>query len=72
MRRRSPELTYAADEQPPLATALTLGVQHAVTALTLLAYVIAAGTLGGLTVTQIQQLAAGTAMGMAICTALQA
>lgn len=71
VRRRSPELTYAAGESPPPLTGLALGLQHAITALTLLTYVIAAGTLARLDVGQIQELVAATALAMAAGTALQ-
>ncbi len=72
VRRRSPDLTYAAAEPVPPMPALTLGAQHALTAMTLLTYVIAAGTLGQLPVADIQALVAATALAMALCTALQA
>ncbi|MBU4610685.1 purine/pyrimidine permease [Achromobacter sp. GG226] len=71
VRRRSPELTYASAEHPPAATALTLGLQHALTALTLITYVIAAATLGRLDVAQTQALVAATALAMGVGTAFQ-
>ena len=72
IRRRSPELIYGATETPPGRQLLTLGVQHAAAALTLITYVIAAATIAGLSIDQTQAMVAATALGMAACTALQA
>ena len=72
VRRRSPELIYGATELPPGNQLLTLGVQHAAAALTLITYVIAAATIAGLPTEQTQAMVAATALGMAACTALQA
>ncbi|GAA5237052.1 hypothetical protein FOZ76_17290 [Verticiella sediminum] len=71
-RRRTPDIIYGAQDRPPTGVLLTLAAQHAATALALLTYVIAAGSMGRLDVGQIQQLVAATALGMALCTALQA
>lgn len=72
VRRRSPELIYGVAEIPPGRQLLTLGVQHAAAALTLITYVIAAATIAGLSIDQTQAMVAATALGMAACTALQA
>nr|MBF0681796.1 purine/pyrimidine permease [Pseudomonas sp.] len=71
-RRRSPELIYSAAQLPPGGQLLTLGLQHAAAALTLITYVIAAATIARLPTAQTQAMVAATALGMAMCTALQA
>lgn len=70
--RRAPDLTYASHECPPPGQLFALGVQHTATALTLLTYVLAACTIGGLSVSQTQDMVAATILTMALCTALQA
>ena len=71
-RRRSPELIYSAAELPARSQLLTLGLQHAAAALTLITYVIAAATIARLPIEQTQAMVAATALCMALCTALQA
>jgi len=71
-RRRPHELSFSADEKPPLATAITLGFQHAVMALGLLAYTLALARYANLSVDQTRNLLAVTIIAMAIGTALQA
>ncbi len=70
-RRRPHELSFSADETPPLATSLTLGFQHAVMALGLLAYTLALARGASLNVDQTRDLLAVTIITMAIGTALQ-
>lgn len=72
LRRRPHELSFSADERPPLVTALTLGFQHAVMALGLLAYTLALARAADLSVDQTRDLLALTIITMAIGTALQA
>ncbi|MBZ9938356.1 purine/pyrimidine permease [Mesorhizobium sp. BR1-1-16] len=71
-RRRPHELSFSADEKPPIATAITLGFQHAVMALGLLAYTLALARYANLSVDQTRNLLAVTIIAMAIGTALQA
>ncbi|SHE84601.1 Xanthine/uracil permease [Kaistia soli DSM 19436] len=70
-RRRPHELSFSADERPPLATSVMLGFQHAVMALALLAYTLALARTAALTVDQTRDLLAVTIIAMAIGTALQ-
>ncbi len=70
-RRRPHELSFSADEKPPLATTITLGFQHAVMALGLLAYTLALARYANLSVDQTRNLLAVTIIAMAIGTALQ-
>lgn len=71
-RRRPHELSFAADERPPLVTTLTLGLQHAAMALGLSAYTLALAKAAGLSVDQTRDLLAVTMITMAIGTGLQA
>ncbi|MCX5515846.1 hypothetical protein C3941_05595 [Kaistia algarum] len=71
-RRRPQELSFAADERPPLATMLTLGFQHAVMALALSAYALALAKGAHLDVAATRALLAVTIITMAIGTFLQA
>lgn len=70
-RRRPHELSFSADEKPPLATSLTLGFQHAIMALGLLAYTLALARGASLNVDQTRDLLAVTIITMAIGTGLQ-
>lgn len=72
VRHRASGLIYSAQECPRPFELFTLALQHAATALALLTYVIAAGTMGRLEIAQIQQLVAATALCMALSTGLQA
>jgi xanthine permease XanP len=71
-RRRPADLTYAADERPPLVAILTLAVQHAVMALALTAYAIIAARHAGLDGDATRTLVAMTVIAMAVATLLQA
>lgn len=70
--RRPPELVYASDDIPPTSTLFGLAFQHAATALALIAYVLAAANIGGLSVAATQAMITGTLLGMALSTFLQA
>lgn len=72
IRRRPPDLVYAAGERPPLATLLVLGAQHAATAMAFIAYVLVTARMAGLDRWGTQSMVAMTLLGMALCTALQA
>lgn len=71
-RHRPPELSFAADERPPLGALLALGGQHAAMALGLSAYVLVAAKGAGFGVDDTRALLAVTIVAMALCTALQA
>lgn len=71
-RRRPQELSYSADERPPLATMLTLGFQHAVMALALSAYALALAKGAHLDTDSTRALLAVSIITMAIGTFLQA
>lgn len=53
-RRRPADLLYAADERPPAFALLLLGLQHAVTAMAFIAYVLVAARLANLDQTATQ------------------
>ena len=72
LRRRPPDLVYAADERPPLITLLVLGAQHAATAMAFIAYVLVTARMAGLDRWGTQSMVTMTLLGMALCTALQA
>jgi len=69
--KRPRDLVYASDERPPGLTLLTLSIQHIATALTLLAYVLAAAKIGGLDVASTQSMVTATLLSMALATFLQ-
>lgn len=71
VRRRPPDLVYAADEPPPTGTLLALGAQHAATAMAFIAYVLVAARMAGLDREGTQSMVAMTLLSMALCTALQ-
>lgn len=70
--RRPADLAYGADDRPPAAGVLGLALQHATTALALIAYVLAMAQLAGLDVDATRQLVAASVLGMAVATGLQA
>lgn len=70
--KRPPELLYAVDERPPAATLASLALQHVATALTLIAYVLAAAKIGHLDAATTQAMVTATILGMAASTFLQA
>ena len=72
VRRRPPDLVFAADDKVPLGSLLILGGQHATTAMAFITYVLAAAKTAGLDRYGMQSMVAMTLIGMAICTALQA
>ena len=71
-RRRPSELVYAADEHPPTAALVLLGVQHAATAMAFIAYVLVTARVAGLESADTQTLVSLTLLAMALATALQA
>src|SRR5699024_1182107 len=70
--KRPPELLYAANERPPAATLAVLTLQHTITALTFIAYVLAAARLGDLDTAATQTLITAAVLTMAVATLLQA
>ncbi|MFN5047978.1 uracil-xanthine permease family protein [Roseateles sp.] len=70
--RRPFELIYAADECPPPGALSLLALQHAATVLALIAHVLAAAKIAGLSLPQTHSIVAMTLLGMAMGTALQA
>ena len=72
VRRRPPELLFAADDRPPRFALLVLAGQHAATAMAFITYVLATAQIAGLDRQGTQSMVAMTLLGMALCTALQA
>ena len=72
VRRRPPDLVYAADERPSAGALLVLGAQHAATAMAFIAYVLVTARMAGLDRWGTQSMVTMTLLGMALCTALQA
>lgn len=70
--KRPRDLAYASMERPPLSALAILSVQHAATALALIAYVLAAAHIGGLDAEATRQMVSATIIGVALSTALQA
>ncbi|MCX2863476.1 hypothetical protein OOZ63_16720 [Paucibacter sp. PLA-PC-4] len=70
--RRPFELVYAADECPPPAALGLLALQHAAIVLALIAHVLAAAKIAGLSLPQTHSIVAMTLLGMALGTAAQA
>jgi xanthine/uracil permease len=71
-RQRPPDLSYAADERPPLVALLSLATQHAVMALSLSAYVLIACRSAGVGAEATRLILSGTVLAMAVATLLQA
>lgn len=71
-RQRPPDLSYAADERPPLAAVLSLATQHAIMALSLSAYVLIACRAAGVGADATRLILSGTVLAMALATLLQA
>ena len=63
-RRRPPDLVYAADERPGTGALLGLALQHAATALGLIAYVLASARIAGLSVQDTSSLVTATVLGI--------
>ena len=63
--RRPFELIYAADECPPRGALGLLALQHAATVLALIAHVLAAAKIAGLSLPQTHSIVAMTLLGMA-------
>jgi xanthine/uracil permease len=70
--KRPRDLLYASDERPPGATLVSLSIQHIATALALIAYVLAAGHIGGLNAENTRRMVTATLICMAITAILQA
>jgi xanthine/uracil permease len=70
--RRPRDLLYAGNDLPPVGTLVGLTIQHAATALALIAYVLAAAKIGGLDTQVTQNMVTATVLGMALSTFLQA
>jgi len=70
--KRPRDLAYASMERPPLPALAGLALQHAATALALIAYVLAAARIGGLDAESTRKLVSATIIGMALSTGLQA
>jgi xanthine permease XanP len=69
--RRPRELVYASDDTPPTGALLALTLQHAGTALALIAYVLASAKIAGLDSESTRSMVTATILGMAISTFLQ-
>jgi xanthine/uracil permease len=70
--RRPPDLAYGGIERPPAGALAGLAAQHLATALTLVAYVLAAATLAGIDAASTQAAVAATILAMGLGTLLQA
>ncbi len=69
--RRPVDLAYAAVEKPPGIALIGLALQHAATALALIAYVLATAKISGLSGDATRSMVTATIMGMALATFLQ-
>lgn len=69
--RRPPDLLYASHESPPAMALAGLVLQHTVTALAFITYVLAAAQIAGLGYAETQNMVTATLLGMAIATFLQ-
>ncbi|TCT11162.1 uracil-xanthine permease family protein [Paralcaligenes ureilyticus] len=69
--KRPRNLVYASNEKPPRFTLSTLALQHAATALALIAYVLASASIGGLDAESTRRMITATVLGMALATCLQ-
>jgi xanthine permease XanP len=68
--KRPRNLVYASNEKPPGFTLSILALQHAATALALIAYVLASASIGGLDAESTQSMITATILGMALATFL--
>lgn len=71
VQRRPTDPTFAANDRPPPAPLLTLGLQHAVTVLALVAYVLAAARMAELSQADTRSFVTATILAMALATLLQ-
>lgn len=69
--KRPPELMYAGNERPPAIALAGLALQHAATALALIAYVLASAKIGGLDSDTTRAMISATVLGMALSCFLQ-
>lgn len=72
VRRKPAEIVYSSIERPPTGALLPLAGQHAIMAIALSVYALAAAQLGGLSVADTQIFLTCSIIGMAIATFLQA
>ncbi|QEI05302.1 hypothetical protein FXN63_05185 [Pigmentiphaga aceris] len=72
LRRRPPDLTYAADDTPPWSSLIPLSIQHGLTALSLTVYILAVARIAGMTPTDTRSFMAVSILTMAVATFLQA
>src|SRR3546814_14399905 len=70
--KRPRDLAYASDERPPSLTLWSLSIQHIATALALIAYVLAAGHIGGLDIESTRKMVTATLICMAVTAVMQA
>lgn len=70
--KRPRDLLYASDECPPGLSLVSLSIQHIATALALIAYVLAAGHIGGLNAENTRRMVTATLVCMAITAIVQA
>lgn len=69
--KRPPDLVYAASEKPPNLPLVGLALQHAATALALIAYVLATAKISGLDGDATRSMITATIIGMALATFFQ-
>lgn len=69
--KRPPDLAYAANEMPPRFALVGLALQHAATALALIAYVLASAKISGLSGDVTRSMVTATIIGMALATFFQ-
>jgi len=72
VRRKPSDIVYSSLDRPPLGALWVLGGQHAIMAIALSTYALAAAKLGGLSVSETQAFLSCSMLGMAITTFLQA
>lgn len=70
-RRKPPDIVYSNSDRPPAAALMALAGQHAVMAIALSTYALAAAKLGGLSVSDTQTFLSYSILGMAVATFLQ-
>jgi xanthine/uracil permease len=71
-RRKPPDIVFSSAERPPIGALLVLGGQHAIMAIALSTYALAAAKLGGLSVSATQAFLTCSMFGMALATLMQA
>jgi len=71
-RRKPSDIVYGNSDRPPTGALLALGGQHAIMAIALSTYALAAANLGGLSVAETQTFLTCSILSMAVATFLQA